>query len=408
MAEATHRSALLDAIAGAVAATGPEEGVAAHYGDPLREQRALARGEAAVDLSHLGVITVEGPDRLTWLTTLASQVLTGLVPGDSAETLFLSVQGRIEAAPHVIDDGQRSWLIVEPSEREFLADWLERMRFALRVEVVDRTDQVAVVGAVVVPEHLRAASTGLLGQPADTGVDGLPLIWADPWPGVTHGGWAYGIVADHPGSQRSWYQILVPRERLLEVLSGPQADGLALAGVWAAEALRIEAWRPRAGHDVDDRTVPHELDWLRTAVHLDKGCYKGQESVARVHNLGHPPRRLTFLDLDGSEHTVPPAGADVLLGERVVGRVTSAQLHHEAGPIGLAVIKRSVDPTADLTVRAPVPAGSSAETSAGDMGEDSLATGHREQWAAAQTVIVPPDAGQTVQREKGFLRGPRS
>ncbi|WP_425481680.1 YgfZ/GcvT domain-containing protein [Kocuria coralli] len=405
VAGAAYHSPLLEEAAGAVEAAGPDAGTAAHYGDPLREQRALAEGTAVVDLSHKGVLTVDGPDRLSWLTTLSSQVLTSLVPGDSSETLFLSVQGRIESAPHVFDDGTRTYLVTEASETESLRSWLESMRFALRVEVADRSEDIAVIGAVEVPEHLRSASAELAcGLEPGTGTDadsGLPLIWKDPWPGVTHGGWAYGIQDGHPAAQRRWSEILIRRADLSDALTGPAADGLGLAGSWAAEALRIEAWRPRAGVDADERSVPHELDWLRTAVHLEKGCYKGQETIARVHNLGHPPRRLTFLDLDGSEHTVPPAGAEVLAGDRVVGRVTAAQMHYEAGPIALAVLKRSVDPAADLVVR-------STRDDAAEGQDPAAVDGQREErWAAAQTVVVPPEAGSAVQREKGFLRAPR-
>ncbi|WP_144791299.1 folate-binding protein YgfZ [Kocuria palustris] len=392
-----RRSALLEAVHGAVEASGLDAGTAAHYGDPVREQRALARGAAVVDLSHKGVLTVTGPDRLSWLTTLSSQVLTGLRPGESAETLFLSVQGRVEHAPHVIEDGRTAWLVTEPHETEPLRKWLESMRFALRVEIADRSDDIAVVGAVEVPEHLL--------PPAQEPSDGrCALVWEDPWPGVAEGGWAYGEQESHPGRDRRWHEVLIPRDRLVEAVTGPAADGLELAGSWAGEALRIEAWRPRLGADTDERTVPHELDWLRTAVHLAKGCYKGQETVARVHNLGHPPRRLVFLDLDGSEHTLPRAGAEVLSGERVVGRVSSAALHHEAGPIALAVIKRSVDPQAPLRVRERADDAAEAAGSAADREQDSTAP--REEWAAAQTVVVPPDAGQVVQREKGFLRRP--
>lgn len=432
MAEAAYRSPLIYRVHGAVEAVGPDAGTAAHYGDPVQEQRALARGSAVVDLSHKGVLAISGEDRLSWLTTLSSQALGTVVPGDSAETLFLTVQGRVEFAPHVFDDGARTWLITEIAETEGLRQWLESMRFALRVEVEDHTSKIAVVGAVQVPEHVEAAALRLaasLTSRVDAEADPaavLPLCWEDPWPGIATGGWGYAVHHGHPGEDYSWSEVLVAREDLVSVLTGPEADGLQLAGSWAGEALRIEAWRPRWATEVDERTVPHELDWLRTAVHLEKGCYKGQETVARVHNLGHPPRRLTFLDVDGSEHTIPPVGSEVVVGERVVGKVTSAQLHHEAGPIALAVLKRSVDPSAALLVRAPalpVPpadseaeepsrtAGPTAETTTdaadGTHADGAAAPENREQWAAAQTVVVPPDAGQTVQREKGFLRGPR-
>ncbi|MEX5295063.1 folate-binding protein [Kocuria sp. CPCC 205268] len=359
----SYRSPLL-LRPGAVEAEGLDHGVAAHYGDPLREQRSLVRTPGTVvDLSHKGVVTVTGPDRLSWLTTLSSQVLTGLEPGQSTETLFLSVQGRIEHAPHVVDDGATTWLLTEAEEAAPLVAWLEAMRFALRVEIEDRTAQWAVLGAA-------------------GPVPGLPatVVWRDPWPEVAPGGWSYAVLdGPHPGEERTWWEHLVPRDEL-DVLT----RDCPLAGAWAAEALRIAAWRPRWGAETDERSIPHELDLLRTAVHLAKGCYKGQETVARVHNLGHPPRRLVLLDLDGSEHTLPAAGAEVVAGERTVGRVTSVQLHHEQGPVALAVLKRTVDPAADLVV-----------------------TDGEQRWAAAQQVVVPPDAGQVVGRQAGFLRAPR-
>ena len=380
-----HRSVLLDRP-GAVAAGGPDAGVAAHYGDPLPEQRALARGRAFTDQSQRGVVTVGGADRLTWLTTLSSQVFTGLEPGHSTEAMFLSIQGRVEYAPHVVDDGAVTWLITEAAEAPGLAAWLESMRFAMRVEVADVSAQWAVLAAA---RDLRTE----LGEVTE---DGAPLVWQDPWPGVAVGGYAYSVVEEHPGAQRPWFEHLVPMDRLGRAAAELTSRGCPPAGSWAAEALRIEAWRPRWGADTDEKTIPHELDWMRTAVHLAKGCYKGQETVARVHNLGHPPRRLTFLDLDGSQHTLPEAGATVEAGGRVVGRVTAAQLHHEAGPIALAVLKRSVDPEAVLTVR-------DAPGAAPDAESEPVT----EQWAASQTVVVPPDAGSVVGRAQGLMRGPR-
>ena len=375
---------------GAVNSGGQDAGVAAHYSDPVHEQRALARGRAVVDQSQRGVVTVSGPDRLSWLTTLSSQVLTGLQPGQSAETLFLSVQGRVEFAPHVLDDGTAAWLITEAAEAPALTAWLESMRFALRVEVADVSEHWAVLAATRdLAEPLSAALAG------DDGV-GPVLVWHDPWPEVSTGGHAYAATQEHPGADRPWYEHLVPLPELEVAVAALESQGLSLAGAWAAEALRIEAWRPRWGAETDEKTIPHALDWMRTAVHLSKGCYKGQETVARVHNLGHPPRRLTFLDLDGSQHTLPEAGAAVELGGRTVGRITAAQLHHEAGPVALAVLKRSVDPTAVLTVRDVPQAGDGIE-------EPSP----REEWAASQTVVVPPDAGSVVGRAQGLMRGPR-
>jgi tRNA-modifying protein YgfZ len=317
---------------GAVAGAGPDAGVAWHYGDPVGEQRALASGQAVVDQSHLGVVTVTGPDRLSWLHSITSARLDQLAAFTSTETLVLSPHGHIEHAAGVVDDGTTTWLITETAST--LAAWLDSMRFTLRVEVADVTEHWAVIGE----------------STADEAVPGGPIAWCDPWPTAAAGGTRYGPPdLEHPGQGRHWRLLLVRRESLAAEFAARERAGLRPAGTWATEALRVEAWRPRATFEVDGRALPHELDWLRTAVHLAKGCYRGQETVARVHNLGRPPRRLVMLHLDGSEHVIPEVGAQVLADERPVGAVTSVARHHELGPVALAVVKRSA-PTGDLLV----------------------------------------------------------
>lgn len=324
---------------GAVPGDGIDAGVAAHYGDPMREQRLLTEGLGVVDLSHRGVVTVSGPDRLSWLHSLTSQQLTDLPPRTSAESLVLTPKGHVEHALHVVDDGERTWLTVEPGTAPQLAAWLDSMRFMLRVEVEDVSERYAVLGESVGRE----------------GGEGEPPTWLDPWPRVVGDTATYGPpVEEHPGRDRVWREVIVPVEDLASAVGDRE-----LVGTWAAEALRIAAWRPRLGAETDHRTIAHEVDWLRTAVHLHKGCYRGQETVARVHNLGRPPRRIAFLHLDGSGHTLPDVGAEVLLGDKVVGRVTSAARHHEDGPIALAVLKRNTDAETDLLV---APSISAAQT----------------------------------------------
>jgi tRNA-modifying protein YgfZ len=334
-----------------------DSGVPSHYGGPLAEQRALAEGGAIVDLSDRSVLSIQGPDRLSWLNSLTSQALTGLQPGESSETLLLDVTGRVEHAVRLIDDGATLWLLVDRPEAAGLLAWLDSMRFMLRVELADRTDDLATIGTLGDPPLPIAAPNG------------VPLIWHDPWHAVTPGGHQYAR-GEHPGAGWSWSERLVPREALPSLAARVGAGELAVAGTLAADALRIAAWRPRFSTEVDERTIPHELDWLRTAVHLSKGCYRGQETVAKVHNLGHPPRRLVMLHLDGSEGVHPQRGAAVSLDGTEVGAVTSVALHYELGPIALAVVKRSTDPTATLTVDA-----------------DGTAV------AAAQEIVVPPEAG---------------
>ncbi len=354
------------ALPGAVASEG---GVADHYGDPVAEQRMLAAGRALVDLSDRGVVTVTGDDRLTWLDSLTSQSLTGLTPGASAETLLLDPNGRLEHAMHVIDDGTTTWLLVEGAAAPALAAWLDRMRFMMRVEVADVSAEWATLAQLGAQPLLDAAAP-----------NGHPLVWHDPWASVQTGGWQYAAEADHPAASYAVAELLIERSRLAEVADAVRAGTLAMAGTLALDALRIAAWRPRFGTEVDDRTIPHELDWLRSAVHLAKGCYRGQETVAKVHNLGHPPRRLVMLHLDGSDALLPGAGTPVLLDGAAVGTVTSSARHHELGPIALAIVKRSLDPAAALVV----------ETEGVSV-------------AAAQQVIVPPDAGATA----GVPRLPR-
>ncbi|RBQ21955.1 folate-binding protein [Spongiactinospora rosea] len=315
---------------GAVAAEGTDAGVAAHYGEPYAEQRALAAGEAVVDRSNREVVTITGPDRLRWLNDLTSQKLDILKPGEPAQTLFLDGQGRVEHHLTLVDDGKTVWGHVDPGAGAALVDWLERMRFMLRVEVADETARYAVVS------HLA---------------DDLPL---------PEGAVAIG------------HDVLLPRAELEKHL------GLRPAGLWAYEALRVADHRPRLGFETDHKTIPHEVGWIGSAVHLSKGCYRGQETVARVHNIGHPPRRLVFLHLDGSVDKLPAHGSPVTLDDGdTVGFVGTAARHHELGPIALAVVKRTVPVEATL-----------------------LADGV----AATQEVIVPPDAGRNVTVDPALRR----
>lgn len=269
-------------LPGAVAAEGVDSGVAAHYGSFNTEQRSLERGVGFVDLSHRDVLRISGPDRLTWLHDLTTQYFLDLPEGRWTAGLILSPNGHVEHAFEGVDDGDAFTLHTEPGAGTPLREFLERMVFMTRVEIA------------AVPD--------------------LAVAW------------------------RPKGYDLVPRERLDEYA---EAAGPA-AGIWAFEALRIARGEPRFGFDTDHRTIPNEVGWIPSAVHLDKGCYRGQETVARVHTLGRPPRRLTLLHLDGSENLLPTRGADVTLEGRSVGFVGSSARHHELGPIALALVKRNV------------------------------------------------------------------
>ncbi|WP_301127115.1 CAF17-like 4Fe-4S cluster assembly/insertion protein YgfZ [Streptomyces cacaoi] len=326
-------------LPGAVPAQAPDEGVAAHYGDLFKEQRALADGTGFVDLSHRGVVTVSGDDRLSWLHLLLTQHMTELPAGQATDALILSANGHIEQALQLVDDGETVWMHTEPGKQGELVGYLESMRFFYRVEIADRTDEYAVV-------HLPAGS--IAATPASA-----------------------AAVRETPHGR----DVFLPRAEL----PGFAEEYAPAIGVLAHEALRVEAHRPRLGLETDHRTIPHEVGWIGTAVHLDKGCYRGQETVARVQNLGKPPRRLVFLHLDGSEVHLPVHGDKVRIAEgdaarpeagaapegRPVGFVTTCVRHHELGPIALALVKRNVPVDAPLIV-----------------GDDAT--------AAAQEVVVAP------------------
>ncbi|WP_194396009.1 YgfZ/GcvT domain-containing protein [Microbacterium atlanticum] len=334
-----------------------------HVGSPLIEQRRLATGAAVAPRADRSVIAVPGEDRLSWLDSLSSQALNGLPPGVGTELLILDPQGHVEHAAAVVDDGHTTWLIADRADAAGLLEWLRRMRFRLRVDPRIADDEYAVVGA--------AASA--LERIVPASPSGVPLVWRDPWPGVAAGGHAYSLVDPHPGAGYDWAEAIVTRDEEQRIADAAARGELELAGLAAVDALRVAAWRPRWSAEVDEKVLPHELDWLRTAVHLEKGCYRGQETIAKVHNLGHPPRRLVALQLDGSGSVLPAHAAAVRLGDTDVGAVTSAVLHYEEGPIALALVRRTTPVDAALTV----------DTSDGPV-------------AAAQEVVVPPDAGATA------------
>ncbi|WP_328669826.1 CAF17-like 4Fe-4S cluster assembly/insertion protein YgfZ [Streptomyces sp. NBC_00328] len=305
------KSSLLS-LPGAVPAEGVDEGVAAHYGDLFREQRAFADGVGFVDLSHRGVVTVTGDDRLAWLHLLLTQHVTDLPAGQATEALILSANGHIEHALYLVDDGTTVWMHTEPGTQEALVAYLESMIFFYRVEVADRTADFAVV-------ELPAGSIAEAPESV--------------------------VVRETPYGR----DLFLPRA---DLDSWAEKAGPA-AGLLAHEALRVEQHRPRLGFETDHRTIPHELGWIGTAVHLQKGCYRGQETVARVQNLGKPPRRLVFLHLDGSEVVLPPHGTELRVADeapdgRTIGFITTSVRHHELGPIALALVKRNVPVDAPL------------------------------------------------------------
>jgi hypothetical protein len=280
---------------------GPDKGAVWHFGEPNKEQKALVEGKAWADLSHLAVIAVSGDDRLKWLHDLTTQHLVDFGVGIWTSALILDPQGHVEYQFSLVDDGETTFIVLDPNFAEGLINYLKKMRFMLKVEVRDATTEYAV---------LRA--------PGAANEVGGPFA-------------------------------LVPRNELEEMKATFGSTAMQV-GTWALDAERVAAGRPRHGIDTDFKSIPNELGVLHSAVHMNKGCYRGQETVAKIYNLGKPPRRLVMLHLDGHAVVMPPSGTPVMNGENQVGFLGTVARHHELGPIALAIVKRNTPVDAELTV----------------------------------------------------------
>jgi tRNA-modifying protein YgfZ len=307
--------------------------IAAHYGDPLREQRLLAEGAGLVDRSDRDVLQIPGADRLSWLHSITSQHLDRLPDSTGSEALVLSPNGHVEHHLALAELAGTTWADVEAGTGDALLGFLQKMRFMLRVEPASVTGRWAVL-SLVGPRAADVLEAAQLPAPGEIyAVQALEQGFVRRMPPI--------------GDGATVFDLVVPRA---DVAATADRIGAPLAGIQAYEALRVEARRPRFGVDSDHRTIPNELEWLTTAVHLEKGCYRGQETVARVHNLGRPPRRLVLLHLDGVSEVLAEPGTPVLAGTREVGRVGTVVRHHELGVIALALVKQSVQPGTALTV----------------------------------------------------------
>lgn len=278
---------------------GPDKGAIWHFGEPVKEQRALEAGKAFADLSHLPAVAVSGADRLSWIHSLCTQDVEHLKPGEWSSALILDPQGHIEFPLLIIDDGSTLFLFTEIATAPPLIAYLNSMKFMLRVEVRDASPEVALFRA--------PGATNSIGGP----------------------------------------YALVPRAEIASMIANFALTAMQV-GTWALDAERVAAGRPRFGFESDQKTIPNELGLLNIAVHMNKGCYRGQETVAKVFNLGKPPRRLTLLHLDGSGVDLPAPGTPVTLEGKNIGFVGTVARHHELGPIALALVKRSVPLDATL------------------------------------------------------------
>jgi tRNA-modifying protein YgfZ len=312
--------------------TGPDAGAIWHYGDPLGEQRAAETDAVLVDRSHRRVLTLTGAERQTWLHSISTQHVSELPDGASTQNLSLDGQGRVEDHWVQTELGGVTYLDTEPWRGEPLLDYLRKMVFWS--DVTPAPVDLAVL-SLLGPQLAQRAVLDALG------LDALPAeMTAVPMPGS---GFVRRMIGTPAGQVE--LDVLVDRRESADLQRRLTQAGLRSAGVWAYEAHRVAAVRPRLGVDTDERTIPHEVGWIGGpglgAVHLDKGCYRGQETVARVHNLGKPPRMLVLLHLDGSVDR-PVTGDPVLASGRAVGRLGTVVEHVDLGPVALALLKRGI------------------------------------------------------------------
>jgi folate-binding protein YgfZ len=280
---------------------GPDKGAVWHFGEPVKEQRALEAGTAWADLSHHNIIGVSGEDRLKWLHDLTTQFVSDLQPGVWMANMILDAKGHVEFQFNVVDDGTTTFLVLDPGYSEQLIEYLTKMKFMLRVDVKDASSDFAVLRAPGAPTEI-----------------GGPFA-------------------------------LVPRAEVEEMKK--TFGGVATqVGTWALDAERVAAHRPRIGFETDHKSIPNEIGVLNGAVHMKKGCYRGQETVAKIYNLGNPPRRLVMLHLDGSDVGFPAVGTKIENDGIVVGFIGTVARHHELGTIALAVVKRNTPIEATLMV----------------------------------------------------------
>lgn len=350
----------------------PDAGVPWHFGDPLAEQRSATRSCAVVDRSDREVIAVPGEERLSWLHLVLSQHLTELGTEEGTEALVLDSQGHIDCHMLIAHHDEVMYLDTDrgaqatsalPSigrdGKQSLFEYLEAMRFWSKVQPRDATPEIAVLTVIGPDATSRLRELGVEAPATPYAVAPLP------------GG---GLIRHVPFRHLYTADLLVPRESMVEWWTRLTDGGMRPIGSMAYEALRVEALRPRVGMDTDERAIPHELNWVPRAVHVAKGCYRGQETVSKVHNVGRPPRRMVLLQLDGSVEVRPEPGDPVRHGDRKVGRVGSVVLHHEMGPIALALLKRTEPLDAELL--------------AGDPEQQRAVA------AAVDPDSVPPEAGE--------------
>jgi folate-binding protein YgfZ len=289
--------------------------------------RAATEGVALLDRSQTGKLALSGPDAVAFLDSVLSNDIAALEPGGGLDATLLTHNGRMLAEVRVLRTEQELLLDTERVALQALFDALHRFRLGYDAQLHKRT--------------LECGLLSLIGPAAD-GVLATP-------PGATEHDHGAGSLAGRPLRlirTDLGVDVLCASEDAQEVAATLAAAGAEPIGEQTAETLRIERGRPRFGVEIDETTMPQEAGLHERAVSYTKGCYIGQETVARLYWKGKPNRHLRGLTL--SQPVAP--GAELALGERVVGTLGSFANSPRLGLIGLAVLRREAEPGAALTV----------------------------------------------------------
>jgi tRNA-modifying protein YgfZ len=314
--------------------------VAADYGDPPAEERALRESAGMVDRSAGGAVVVSGPDTITFLHSLLSQDVTGLEVGQGVHALLLSPQGKLDTDLRVLRTGvEECRLDCEVGRGEALAASLRRFKIRVKAEVDDVSEDwgcicvrgpqsdviVEQAAATPVPPELHS----FVAWPALAGV----LIVRAGWPGGLTG---VDVVGPVDGLAAAWV--------------GLEGAGAIPAGLSAYEAVRVTAGVPRQGRDIDEKTIPQEAFLERDAVSFTKGCFLGQELVCRIDTRGHVNKYLRRLNLSGGIDTTPPPGAGIVVGDKEVGTLTTVA-RSGTSIVALGYLRREVEVPVEVSLR---------------------------------------------------------
>jgi tRNA-modifying protein YgfZ len=310
--------------------------MAAHATSTLEsEYRALTEGAGVIERRGRGKLDVTGPDSLEYLQGQVTNDVESLSPGQGCYAAILNAKGHMLADARVLARGaEELWLDTEPVALERALADLRMYKIGRRVEVSDRTSERAIV-SIVGPRAGGSVSAAL-------GLEERAL------PAAEHAHLDASLDGDAVVVARTdlGFDLLLAADAAARAIEALAGHGATAVGPEAAEIVRVESGRPRYGLDMGEENLPAEAGIVERAVSFTKGCYVGQEPVARMHYKGRPNRHLRGLELSGQAQR----GDALRASGKQVGAVTSASVSPARGPIALALVRREIAPGEEVEV----------------------------------------------------------